>query len=155
MNVFLTICSYSFVFFSLSGGRFLHILWYCNTHPVACLKLQRLMKQGRYKHFFEACRLLQQMIDISLAGFLLTPVQKICKYPLQLGELWNTHPRPQVAYFLTYTIIQKFGVGTFRVFPAERIMRWLPLSNVCAAFVWAVDKTQAGRHVQASLNSVN
>ncbi|XP_063062442.1 spermatogenesis-associated protein 13 [Engraulis encrasicolus] len=66
---------------------------YCNTHPVACVELQRLMKLSRYKHFFEACRLLQQMIDISLAGFLLTPVQKICKYPLQLGELLKYTPK--------------------------------------------------------------
>ncbi|XP_021329453.1 spermatogenesis-associated protein 13 isoform X1 [Danio rerio] len=66
---------------------------YCNTHPVACAELQRLMKQSRYKHFFEACRLLQQMIDISIAGFLLTPVQKICKYPLQLGELLKYTPK--------------------------------------------------------------
>ncbi|KAG1954254.1 spermatogenesis-associated protein [Pimephales promelas] len=66
---------------------------YCNTHPVACAELQRLMKQGRYKHFFESCRLLQQMIDISISGFLLTPVQKICKYPLQLGELLKYTPK--------------------------------------------------------------
>ncbi|KAJ4925147.1 hypothetical protein JOQ06_017884 [Pogonophryne albipinna] len=66
---------------------------YCNTHPAACAELHRLMKSGKYKHFFEACRLLQQMIDISIAGFLLTPVQKICKYPLQLGELLKYTPK--------------------------------------------------------------
>uniref|UniRef100_A0A9J8CIR6 Spermatogenesis associated 13 n=1 Tax=Cyprinus carpio carpio TaxID=630221 RepID=A0A9J8CIR6_CYPCA len=71
---------------------------YCNTHPVACAELQRLMKQSRYKHFFEACRLLQQMIDISIAGFLLTPVQKICKYPLQLGELLKYTPKDHSDY---------------------------------------------------------
>ncbi|XP_075865660.1 spermatogenesis-associated protein 13 isoform X2 [Microcebus murinus] len=60
---------------------------YCNNHPGACLELAQLMKQGKYRHFFEACRLLQQMIDIAIDGFLLTPVQKICKYPLQLAEL--------------------------------------------------------------------
>ncbi|XP_075448348.1 spermatogenesis-associated protein 13 isoform X2 [Ascaphus truei] len=60
---------------------------YCNNHPSACLELSNLMKQGKYRHFFEACRLLQQMIDIAIDGFLLTPVQKICKYPLQLAEL--------------------------------------------------------------------
>ncbi|XP_035272123.1 uncharacterized protein spata13 isoform X2 [Anguilla anguilla] len=65
---------------------------YCNNHPHACAELQRLLKLGRYRHFFEACRLLQQMIDISVAGFLLTPVQKICKYPLQLGELLKYTP---------------------------------------------------------------
>ncbi|XP_061230407.1 spermatogenesis-associated protein 13 isoform X4 [Neopsephotus bourkii] len=60
---------------------------YCNNHPSACAELSNLMKQGKYRHFFEACRLLQQMIDIAIDGFLLTPVQKICKYPLQLAEL--------------------------------------------------------------------
>ncbi|KAM4702330.1 spermatogenesis-associated protein 13 isoform 2-T2 [Discoglossus pictus] len=60
---------------------------YCNNHPNACLELSNLIKQGKYRHFFEACRLLQQMIDIAIDGFLLTPVQKICKYPLQLAEL--------------------------------------------------------------------
>ncbi|XP_057179009.1 spermatogenesis-associated protein 13 isoform X2 [Triplophysa rosa] len=71
---------------------------YCNTHPAACTELHRLMKQGKYKHFFEACRLLQQMIDISIAGFLLTPVQKICKYPLQLGELLKFTPQDHSDY---------------------------------------------------------
>lgn len=51
------------------------------------MELSKLMKDSRYQNFFEACRLLQQMINIAIDGFLLTPVQKICKYPLQLAEL--------------------------------------------------------------------
>ncbi|KAJ8413194.1 hypothetical protein AAFF_G00091900 [Aldrovandia affinis] len=73
--------------FLLQQAEFSIYSEYCNNHPRACTELHRLMKLGRYRHFFEACRLLQQMIDISISGFLLTPVQKICKYPLQLGEL--------------------------------------------------------------------
>ncbi|KAM4606633.1 uncharacterized protein spata13 [Polymixia lowei] len=84
--------------FLLQGEGFSIYSDYCNTHPAACAELQRLMKLGRYKHFFEACRLLQQMIDISIAGFLLTPVQKICKYPLQLGELLKYTPKDHSDY---------------------------------------------------------
>ncbi|XP_070538130.1 uncharacterized protein [Ptychodera flava] len=60
---------------------------YCNNHPSAVSVLKDLYENRKYRHFFEACRLLQEMIEISLDGFLLTPVQKICKYPLQLAEL--------------------------------------------------------------------
>ncbi|XP_074658015.1 uncharacterized protein LOC141910991 [Tubulanus polymorphus] len=60
---------------------------YCNNHPAACAQLQELTKHSKYQQFFEACRLLQDMIEIPLEGFLLTPIQKICKYPLQLAEL--------------------------------------------------------------------
>ncbi|XP_053716289.1 spermatogenesis-associated protein 13 isoform X2 [Synchiropus splendidus] len=84
--------------FLMQGEGFSIYSDYCNTHPAACAELQRLMKSGRYKHFFEACRLLQQMIDISIAGFLLTPVQKICKYPLQLGELLKYTPKDHSDY---------------------------------------------------------
>lgn len=60
---------------------------YCNNHPNATSELQDLYTKQGFVKFFEACRLLQNMIDISLDGFLLTPIQKICKYPLQLNEL--------------------------------------------------------------------
>ncbi|XP_065840628.1 spermatogenesis-associated protein 13-like isoform X3 [Oscarella lobularis] len=65
---------------------------YCNNHPDAVAKLAELQSIQNYKFFFEACRLLQNMQEISLDGYLLTPVQKICKYPLQLSELLKTTP---------------------------------------------------------------
>ncbi|UXI20095.1 huntingtin [Sarcoptes scabiei] len=60
---------------------------FCKNHPLATNELQNLYIDHKYAIFFESCRLLQNMIDISLDGFLLTPIQKICKYPLQLAEL--------------------------------------------------------------------
>ncbi|XP_033119530.1 uncharacterized protein LOC117118909 [Anneissia japonica] len=60
---------------------------YCSNHSRAITELRQLLRRQRYKHFFEACRLLQAMIEIRIDGFLLTPVQRICKYPLQLAEL--------------------------------------------------------------------
>uniref|UniRef100_A0A6G1SKV0 Spermatogenesis-associated protein 13 n=1 Tax=Aceria tosichella TaxID=561515 RepID=A0A6G1SKV0_9ACAR len=61
--------------------------YYCNNHPNATSELQELYTKPIFRTFFEECRLKQNMIDISLNGFLLTPIQKICKYPLQLNEL--------------------------------------------------------------------
>ncbi|KAH9509422.1 spermatogenesis-associated protein 13 [Bulinus truncatus] len=71
---------------------------YCNNHPAACEELRELYRNKRYRHFFEACRLLQEMIEIPLEGFLLTPVQKICKYHLQLAELFKFTPADHPDY---------------------------------------------------------
>ncbi|KAJ8971570.1 hypothetical protein NQ314_000624 [Rhamnusium bicolor] len=60
---------------------------YCNSHPMATASLQELYQYNNYSKFFEACRLMRGLIEIPLDGYLLTPVQRICKYPLQLAEL--------------------------------------------------------------------
>lgn len=77
------------------------------------MELSKLMKDSRYQHFFEACRLLQQMIDIAIDGFLLTPVQKICKYPLQLAELLKytaqDHRYVRLRSLLLYTASAHWG----------------------------------------------
>ncbi|XP_022710512.1 uncharacterized protein LOC111273087 [Varroa jacobsoni] len=66
---------------------------YCNNHPLAMAELEQLYRQAEYAHFFENCRRSRGgMSDISLGGFLLTPVQRICKYPLQLAELLKYTP---------------------------------------------------------------
>ncbi|XP_018496492.2 uncharacterized protein LOC100905253 [Galendromus occidentalis] len=66
---------------------------YCNNHPLAMAELEQLYRKPEYCQFFEECRRLRGgMSDISLDGFLLTPVQRICKYPLQLAELLKYTP---------------------------------------------------------------
>ncbi|CAM9144098.1 unnamed protein product, partial [Lampetra fluviatilis] len=65
---------------------------YCNNHHRACAELARLSQLGRYRHFLEACRLRRAMIHIPLGGFLLAPVQRLCRYPLQLAQLVKYTP---------------------------------------------------------------
>uniref|UniRef100_A0AC35FQR2 Uncharacterized protein n=1 Tax=Panagrolaimus sp. PS1159 TaxID=55785 RepID=A0AC35FQR2_9BILA len=65
---------------------------YCNNRPVSCTELATIERQPKYRHFFEACRLLRGMSKLTLEGFLLTPVQRICRYPLQLFELLKSTP---------------------------------------------------------------
>lgn len=60
---------------------------YCNGHTLASATLQELCQLNNYSKFFEACRLMRGLIEIPLHGYLLAPVQRICKYPLQLAEL--------------------------------------------------------------------
>jgi len=60
---------------------------YCNNQPRSSARLSALTKTKKIEFFMESCRLRQNMIRLSLDGFLLSPVQRICKYPLQLKEL--------------------------------------------------------------------
>ncbi|UJR09777.1 hypothetical protein I4U23_014004 [Adineta vaga] len=60
---------------------------YCINHPLSCLELTKLENNSTYRNFFETCRLRANMIELKLDAFLLTPIQRICQYPLQLNEL--------------------------------------------------------------------
>ncbi|MBN3321670.1 SPT13 protein, partial [Atractosteus spatula] len=97
---------------------------YCNNHPSACTELSHLMKHGKYRHFFEACRLLQQMIDIAIDGFLLTPVQKICKYPLQLAELLNDYKNISAAYEAMKNVACLINERKRRLESIDKIAHW-------------------------------
>lgn len=98
---------------------------YCNNHPHAVNEMNLLQQDQQYLLFFEvmeeeeregevvhvlllllfplhvqACRLLKGMADISLEGFLLNPVQRICRYPLQLSVRVAYYIKPS---FITHT----------------------------------------------------
>lgn len=80
---------------------------YCNSHPMAIATLQELYQHNSYSKFFEACRLMRGLIEIPLDGYLLTPVQRICKYPLQLAELLKY---TKVNFKKQCLIIRLFGI---------------------------------------------
>eukprot|EP00732_Lithocolla_globosa_P002862 Lithocolla_globosa_v1_NODE_2027_length_2202_cov_15.826735.p1 type:complete len:686 gc:universal NODE_2027_length_2202_cov_15.826735:2127-70(-) len=64
---------------------------YCSNHADSTQLLLSISKQDKFKQFFLACRLLIEQ-DINLEGFLLTPIQRLCKYPLLLREVIKLTP---------------------------------------------------------------
>ncbi|XP_078590252.1 phosphatidylinositol 3,4,5-trisphosphate-dependent Rac exchanger 2 protein-like isoform X1 [Branchiostoma floridae x Branchiostoma japonicum] len=71
---------------------------YCSNHEKAQWLLLELQKDQNLKGFLLACMLLggHKTTDVPLEGYLLSPIQRICKYPLLLKELLkqtvSTHP---------------------------------------------------------------
>ncbi|CAM5095795.1 unnamed protein product [Natator depressus] len=67
---------------------------YCSNHEKALRLLMELNKIPAVRTFLLSCMLLggRKTTDIPLEGYLLTPIQRICKYPLLLKELAKRTP---------------------------------------------------------------
>lgn len=67
---------------------------YCSNHEKALRLLVELNKVPAARAFLLSCMLLggRKTTDIPLEGYLLSPIQRICKYPLLLKELSKRTP---------------------------------------------------------------
>ncbi|XP_055964437.1 phosphatidylinositol 3,4,5-trisphosphate-dependent Rac exchanger 1 protein [Sorex fumeus] len=67
---------------------------YCSNHEKALRLLVELNKVPAVRAFLLSCMLLggRKTTDIPLEGYLLSPIQRICKYPLLLKELAKRTP---------------------------------------------------------------
>uniref|UniRef100_H2Y5P5 Phosphatidylinositol-3,4,5-trisphosphate-dependent Rac exchange factor 1 n=1 Tax=Ciona savignyi TaxID=51511 RepID=H2Y5P5_CIOSA len=73
---------------------------YCSNHERAQKKLNELTENPETKYETSSgCLLLGNYVnDVSMEGFLLTPIQRICKYPLLLRELYKKTPTDHPDY---------------------------------------------------------
>ncbi|XP_036388969.1 phosphatidylinositol 3,4,5-trisphosphate-dependent Rac exchanger 1 protein-like [Megalops cyprinoides] len=73
---------------------------YCSNHEKALRLLMELNKIPNVRTFLLHCMLLggKKSTDIPLEGYLLSPIQRICKYPLLLKELLKRTPKKHADY---------------------------------------------------------
>uniref|UniRef100_A0A8C4Q0L3 Uncharacterized protein n=1 Tax=Eptatretus burgeri TaxID=7764 RepID=A0A8C4Q0L3_EPTBU len=73
---------------------------YCSNHEKAQKLYQDICRIPSVQSFFLECMMLwgQQYSEISLEGYLMYPVQRICKYPLLLKELLKRTPKSHIDY---------------------------------------------------------
>ncbi|XP_064162230.1 phosphatidylinositol 3,4,5-trisphosphate-dependent Rac exchanger 1 protein-like [Anguilla rostrata] len=81
-------------------GKFSVYGEYCSNHEKALRLLMELNKNPNVRTFLLHCMLLggKKTTDIPLEGYLLTPIQRICKYPLLLKELLKRTPKKHADY---------------------------------------------------------
>uniref|UniRef100_A0A674BRA2 Phosphatidylinositol 3,4,5-trisphosphate-dependent Rac exchanger 1 protein n=1 Tax=Salmo trutta TaxID=8032 RepID=A0A674BRA2_SALTR len=81
-------------------GRFSVYGEYCSNHEKALRLLMELNKIPEIRTFLLHCMLLggKKSTDFPLEGHLLSPIQRICKYPLLLKELLKRTPKKHADY---------------------------------------------------------
>ncbi|KAJ8369642.1 hypothetical protein SKAU_G00096700 [Synaphobranchus kaupii] len=81
-------------------GRFSVYGEYCSNHEKALRLLLELNKNPNVRTFLLHCMLLggKKTSDIPLEGYLLSPIQRICKYPLLLKELLKRTAKKHADY---------------------------------------------------------
>nr|XP_027788667.1 phosphatidylinositol 3,4,5-trisphosphate-dependent Rac exchanger 2 protein [Marmota flaviventris] len=100
---------------------------YCSNHEKAQKLLLELNKIRTIRTFLLNCMLLggRNNTDVPLEGYLVTPIQRICKYPLLLKELLKRTPRKHSDYVAVMEALQAMKAVCSNINEAKRQMEKL------------------------------
>ncbi|XP_019354193.2 phosphatidylinositol 3,4,5-trisphosphate-dependent Rac exchanger 2 protein isoform X1 [Alligator mississippiensis] len=100
---------------------------YCSNHEKAQKLLLELNKIRTVRTFLLNCMLLggRKNTDVPLEGYLVTPIQRICKYPLLLKELLKRTPRKHSDYAALMEALQAMKAVCSNINEAKRQMEKL------------------------------
>ncbi|XP_067836414.1 phosphatidylinositol 3,4,5-trisphosphate-dependent Rac exchanger 2 protein isoform X2 [Heptranchias perlo] len=102
---------------------------YCSNHEKAQRLLLELNKMRTVRTFLLGCMLLagQKNPDVPLEGYLVAPIQRICKYPLLLKELMKRTPRRHNDYAAVLEALQAMKTVCSTINEAKRQMEKLEI----------------------------
>ncbi|NP_001083702.1 phosphatidylinositol-3,4,5-trisphosphate-dependent Rac exchange factor 1 L homeolog [Xenopus laevis] len=100
---------------------------YCSNHEKALRLLMELNKIPNVRAFLLSCMLLggRKTTDIPLEGYLLTPIQRICKYPLLLKELAKRTPAKHPDHQAVHSALQAMKTVCTNINETKRQMEKL------------------------------
>ncbi|KAH0521644.1 Phosphatidylinositol 3,4,5-trisphosphate-dependent Rac exchanger 2 protein [Microtus ochrogaster] len=100
---------------------------YCSNHEKAQKLLLELNKIRTIRTFLLNCMLLggRKNTEVPLEGYLVTPIQRICKYPLLLKELLKRTPRKHGDYAALMEALQAMKAVCSNINEAKRQMEKL------------------------------
>ncbi|KAJ7338899.1 hypothetical protein JRQ81_012801 [Phrynocephalus forsythii] len=100
---------------------------YCSNHEKAQKLLLELNKIRTVRTFLLNCMLLggRNNTDVPLEGYLVTPIQRICKYPLLLKELLKRTPKKHSDYSALMEALQIMKAVCSNINEAKRQMEKL------------------------------
>ncbi|XP_059838423.1 phosphatidylinositol 3,4,5-trisphosphate-dependent Rac exchanger 2 protein [Hypanus sabinus] len=102
---------------------------YCSNHEKAQRLLLELNKMRTVRTFLLGCMLLagRKNPDVPLEGYLVAPIQRICKYPLLLKELVKRTPKKHNDYSAVLEALQAMKMVCSTINEAKRQMEKLEI----------------------------
>uniref|UniRef100_A0A665VAN2 Phosphatidylinositol-3,4,5-trisphosphate-dependent Rac exchange factor 1 n=1 Tax=Echeneis naucrates TaxID=173247 RepID=A0A665VAN2_ECHNA len=117
---------------------------YCSNHEKALRLLMELNKIPHIRTYLLHCMLLggKKSTDIPLEGYLLTPIQRICKYPLLLKELLKRTPKKHADYPAVEEALQSMKAVCSNINETKRQMEKLEALEQLQSHIegWEVSK---------------